>query len=166
MSGSDVVDTNGITVQGFTNGITATAGSTIQGIYISYPNDYTADDLVSVSSDTSVAYIVICKDDVTDDRVVKAYVTSEKSGLAEMYIRTSDGKYESERFMINVINDPEKTDITEADTDMEFAVYITPSGTKYHLSKKCAGDKAVPVAFEKAIGDGYSPCKNCAMNKK
>lgn len=41
-------------------------------------------------------------------------------------------------------------------------VYITPTGTKYHLDKNCAGVNAQAVSLESAQ-QKYSPCKKCAQ---
>ena len=169
LHGSEDIDTNSITVQGITNGVAVIEGSIVDDICISFPNDYGVEDLVSVSSDCNIAYIVIEKEKASDDRVITAYIKAENEGIAEMYIRTADGKYESDKYKVNVIPNPEndvsEKPLSDTDTNFDVTVYISQSGTKYHLSKRCAGDNAVPVSLEKSVEDGYQPCKNCAMNK-
>ena len=41
-------------------------------------------------------------------------------------------------------------------------VYITPTGSRYHDSAKCAGKNAIETTLEQAKSQGYTPCKNCA----
>lgn len=42
-------------------------------------------------------------------------------------------------------------------------VYITPTGSKYHLSASCAGENAIPTTLEDAENTGYTPCAKCAQ---
>ena len=41
-------------------------------------------------------------------------------------------------------------------------VYITPTGSKYHCSKSCAGPNAIKTTLKEAKASGYKPCKVCA----
>ena len=42
-------------------------------------------------------------------------------------------------------------------------VYVTPSGTKYHLDPDCGGENSAPTTLEKATQSGKTPCKKCAQ---
>ncbi len=46
------------------------------------------------------------------------------------------------------------------------AVYITPSGKRYHLSQKCAGKNAIATNLEKAKDEEKTPCQRCAKQSK
>ena len=46
-----------------------------------------------------------------------------------------------------------------ADTD---SVYITRTGSKYHLDGSCNGGTYWPVPYETATGMGLTPCDKCA----
>lgn len=41
-------------------------------------------------------------------------------------------------------------------------VYITPTGARYHISAKCAGDNAIETTLDEATSQGYTPCGRCA----
>lgn len=41
-------------------------------------------------------------------------------------------------------------------------VYITPTGARYHISAKCAGDNAIKTTLDEAVSQGYTPCGRCA----
>ncbi len=48
-----------------------------------------------------------------------------------------------------------------SDTTEEIqTVYLTPTGTKYHYSKSCAGKNAIPTSKEDAV-KGHGPCGSC-----
>jgi len=41
-------------------------------------------------------------------------------------------------------------------------VYITPTGTRYHYSRDCAGRNAMKSTLKEARSYGLTPCKKCA----
>lgn len=50
---------------------------------------------------------------------------------------------------------------TETDDGTTATVYITPTGSKYHLIKECAGKNAIEKSLDE-ISASYDPCKKCA----
>ena len=53
-------------------------------------------------------------------------------------------------------------DSQEATEAFVFAVYITPTGKKYHLSPDCAGENKIESSLNEATDRGFEPCKRCA----
>ena len=49
----------------------------------------------------------------------------------------------------------------ENEADAVGEVYVTPTGKKYHLEKKCAGVNAIPKS-KAEVESQYTPCKKCA----
>lgn len=49
---------------------------------------------------------------------------------------------------------------TEITTKSEM-VYITQTGTKYHVKSNCSKGNYYTTTLEMAIKDGYTPCKRC-----
>lgn len=47
----------------------------------------------------------------------------------------------------------------------EAPVYVTPSGTKYHLRATCAGKNAIQRTRAQIAEEDYTPCANCAKEK-
>ena len=41
-------------------------------------------------------------------------------------------------------------------------VYVTESGTRYHLNSHCGSGSYAPVSLEEALDRGLTPCKRCA----
>lgn len=39
--------------------------------------------------------------------------------------------------------------------------FVTPTGTRYHYSKKCAGEHAEQIKTSQAITDSYTACGTC-----
>ena len=42
------------------------------------------------------------------------------------------------------------------------AIYVTPTGKRYHFDKECAGKNAMKTTYAKAIM-GRTPCKTCVL---
>lgn len=51
----------------------------------------------------------------------------------------------------------------ESYTDDNKTVYVTPSGKKYHLSAKCAGENAIEKKLSE-VKSTHAPCKTCAKD--
>lgn len=56
--------------------------------------------------------------------------------------------------------DNNKTEQTTIDNSEK--VYITPTGSKYHYSKDCAGKNAIERSLD-SVKNSYGPCKKCAQ---
>lgn len=52
-------------------------------------------------------------------------------------------------------------DIAQLDAVQGQLVYITPTGKRYHFSKSCAGENAIPTTLFD-VSSYYTPCKKCA----
>lgn len=59
-----------------------------------------------------------------------------------------------------VSQDNKKTEQTTIDNSEK--VYITPTGSKYHYSKECAGKNAIERSLD-SVKNSYGPCKKCAQ---
>ena len=53
-------------------------------------------------------------------------------------------------------------DIVKLDSYEGTIVYVSATGTKYHISTSCAGDSAMKTTRRDATGLDYSPCNVCA----
>lgn len=122
---------------------------------------------------------------------VQVTVSALNPGKTTMYIETADGTIRSNRITVEVVGEKttyswqtdsateETTETTTAETttketttrettteettkDNSRTVYITPSGSKYHYSKSCAGDNAMERTLNE-VKDAYDPCKKCAQ---
>lgn len=113
-------------------------------------------------------------------------VKAKNPGTTTMHVETYDGTVKSEEITIEVIGESptysvdsgsstekttepttEETTTRETSTEKETkstsrTVYITPSGSKYHFSKSCAGDNAIETSLDE-VKDAYQPCKKCAQ---
>ncbi len=165
--GNEEIERANFAIQGLKNGIALEAGAEIGDIYVTVPTDMKPSNVISVSSDQNVAYLRLEKNDADVNGLVLAKVIGVSEGIAEIYVRSADGKILSEKYKINVI--AAENVITESvsyeteETVIENAVYVTPTGTKYHLRKSCAGKSARATDLESAVENGYEPCKSCAM---
>ena len=150
-------------ITGLKNGIGVECGDTVGGIFVSVPDGYTADDIISVSTDTDIAYLMVKKSEMSDDRTVMAELVGVSEGIAEVYLRIGDTA--TEKYTVNIIGNGTFSAVTETDIAASdgSVVYITPTGSKYHLKNSCAGKNAVMTELESAVNDGYLPCKICAM---
>lgn len=43
-------------------------------------------------------------------------------------------------------------------------VYITPTGKRYHLERRCGGENSTPVSLDLAESLLLTPCKKCACD--
>ena len=142
-------------------------------------------DFVPVFSDDDIAtaevYSII---DYSYEVWIK--VKAKNPGTTSMYVETYDGTVKSEEITIEVIGESptysvdsgsstekttepttKETTTRETTTEKETkstsrTVYITPSGSKYHFSKSCAGDNAIETSLDE-VKDTYQPCKKCAQ---
>ena len=166
----DGITVEELTLYGIENGVGVMCGEVADGVLVSVPTDMSVEDIVSVSSDPHIAYLKLYKDDPYNIRVIKAEIVGVAPGLAELYVTSPDGKFVSEKYTVNCYKaeESEITVTTEAETDMTVTdmiddpVYVTPSGTKYHLDKSCAGETGYAIALEEAVAKEYLPCKKCA----
>ena len=152
---------------GLKNGLAVECGGSVSDVHLSLPLSVKVDEIISVSSDPDIAYLKIDRD--PEDRICNVEVVAVSGGIAEVYVRSTDGKFGTEKFSLNIIGEGA---VHTSGTDDEIGknqnadmVYVTPNGTKYHLSQSCAGDNADPMKLSRAIESGYAPCKNCAMSK-
>jgi len=169
----DGMSSDSLAVYGLVNGIAVESGDVIDGIYISLPDGLDPDEMISVSSDPDVAYIVI--GEAGKDRMINSRIEALSAGIAELYIRSADGNLSTQKYTVNVIANSETVDITTSDVadfddtenfqDDFVYVYVTPTGEKYHLSSNCAGDTGMCITLEEAVAKEYEPCKRCAMVK-
>ncbi len=62
-----------------------------------------------------------------------------------------------------VITETTIIDTIEASTESveKEIIYISPTGKKYHKSKKCAGKNATEIEIDIAIERGKTACKKC-----
>lgn len=168
-SGDDGIKSAEMKITGLKSGIAVEYGDVIGEIYVSVPDSIEAEEIISVSSDPKIAYIKLYTDDLIGERIVKAEVIAVSPGIAELYLRTADEAFLTEKYEINVIADETVSSVATGESETSFnntdktAVYITPSGTKYHLSSSCAGENCTAVELYEAVSEGYEPCKNCAM---
>lgn len=157
-------------------------------IDVHYSQNYSVDvlnsDFVFVYSDDSIAK---CDVQFLTDSSITVSVTGYAPGTTKMYIETTDGTIRSNEITIEVLGRPAAettteettTETTTAETttketttrettteettkDNSRTVYITPSGSKYHYSKSCAGDNAMERTLNE-VKDTYDPCKKCAQ---
>lgn len=141
---------------------------------------YTAPDIVS--ADISLAY--------SDTLQVEIY--AKNPGTTKMRIESLDGTIVSNAITIEVIGEPETVTEAEPESEPETepeteasteaaitttapsdksdnsgkstsqTVYTTPTGSKYHFSKSCAGKNAIERSLDE-VKDTYEPCKKCAQ---
>lgn len=168
-AGGEEMTADSFAVSGLADGVAVCAGDTVDGIWVNVPSGVAPEDIISVSSDPEVAYLVLDREN-TEDRMIRASVSAISAGLVSVYVRSADGELESEKYTVNVIAAEGEEPVSDGQTETTVAdgltaVYVTPSGKKYHLRASCAGASARAVDIETAVADGYLPCKNCAMHK-
>lgn len=140
-------------------------------------------DFVPVFSDDDIAtaevYSII---DYSYEVWIK--VKAKNPGTTTMYVETYDGTVKSEEITVEVVGEkPElawttepaadetqpAAETTERETerttesttkDTSITVYITPTGSKYHYSRSCAGDNAIETTLNQ-VKDTYEPCGKC-----
>jgi len=82
-------------------------------------------------------------------------------GETYVYLKTKDGKIQSEKIKVIVMKPTIEEDISEPEEiDNSRTVYITPYGSKYHYSKSCAGKNAIETT-ENSAKYSHDPCKKC-----
>lgn len=156
-------------VYGLTDGVGIECGKNLDSVYISFPNFVDVSNIYSVSTDPDVAYLKIDKENILGNRVLMCEVVTLKPGIAELYVRTSSGDLVSESYTVNVYESGE-TSVSTTTTDVadelkKGNVFVTPTGTKYHLKRSCAGNTAYQIKLEEAVNKGCLPCKSCAIAK-
>lgn len=87
--------------------------------------------------------------------------TTETINATESAITTDKTTDSETELSINQTNVTAVETIQSTDSD-SLAVYITPTGKKYHLRKSCAGKNAIETTLGKAKRN-YNPCKKCAQ---
>ena len=107
--------------------------------------------------------VVICDENILNtqtkegDDTVQIYVTGKSAGVSDVIIVTADDLElygeEAHGYVFQ---------IQQLDASDGRIVYTTPTGEKYHISKDCAGDSAVPTTIRDAVDAGYGPCGKCA----
>lgn len=70
------------------------------------------------------------------------------------------------------VEEPEVKEVEEPEAEEKInheketdgvTVYITPTGSKYHLDQDCGGENSTATTLESAENRGYGPCKKCAQ---
>ena len=74
-------------------------------------------------------------------------------------------EYEREDFTARPVKSEEGTQrsVQVNNIDSEETVYITRTGTKFHLSEECANGKCTEYTLSEALEQGYEPCAKCAQ---
>ena len=110
---------------------------------------------------------------VVDPLRIQVTVTGKAAGTATYTLTDAEGNAVLTSETITV-TDPEaeaaaQAAAEEAAAEQEAAqepssptVYITPTGARYHISAKCAGDNAIETTLDEATSQGYTPCGRCA----
>lgn len=72
---------------------------------------------------------------------------------------------ESLKAVVRWDNDTRTVYVTSApeETPQQTAVYVTPTGKRYHNDKECAGPNAIESTLEAATSRGLTPCQTCAQ---
>lgn len=120
---------------------------------------------------------------------VQVSVSALNPGTTAMYLETADGTIKSNAITVEVVGEKPTyswqtdsttnttTETTTAETttketttrettteeitkDNSRTVYITPSGSKYHYSRSCAGDNAIQKTLNE-VKNTYGPCGKC-----
>ena len=155
-------------------------------IQVDYSQDHSSEilegDFVFVFADEGIASAEV---QYLFDGYFLAELRAEGPGTTTMHIETIDGVIKSNEITVEVIGEratlvdmEDETETTETTTrettteettteeettkDTSRTVYITPSGSKYHFSKSCAGDNAIETSLDE-VKDTYQPCKKCAQ---
>lgn len=82
-------------------------------------------------------------------------------GETYVYLKTKDGKVQSEKIKVIVMEPTPEEEIVETEEiDNSRTVYVTPYGSKYHYSKSCAGSNAIETT-ENSAKYSHDPCKKC-----
>lgn len=89
--------------------------------------------------------------------VFKLYVTGKKQGYHDLIILTMYDLYTKGDAAMGYTISVNKLDNTDGR-----AVYVTPTGEKYHFSSSCAGENAVRTTYYDASAYEYDPCGKCA----
>lgn len=149
-------------------------------IRVVYDDTFSEDDIVFVSSDESVATITLNR---KRNSLVYFDIEAIGSGTATVYAQTVDGAIKSEEITVTVVeNDTtsKKTETTEAkaavidkETNAPKATenskeYVLNTNTMKIHESYCSsvkdidpGNYAKTSDYDKAISQGYVPCKRC-----
>lgn len=168
------------------NGLVSTQLEVPEATSISYkyePADASTDSITCESSDTAVATVEISS---IENGVVNCLVTPLSAG--DVTISCKSGSAEAPVLEMSV-TDPAAEAAAKAEAERKAAeeaaaaqaaaeesaaeqeaaqepssptVYITPTGARYHISAKCAGDNAIETTLDEATSQGYTPCGRCA----
>ena len=117
-------------------------------------------DLYAKSENPEIATIEFKS--ISMEKYVYFAVTGLTPGETYVYIESADGLTQSPKIKVIVTGDTNTDTNTDGGVTEKDTVYITPSGTKYHKDKYCAGDNSSPIDLETAKREGKEPCKKCA----
>lgn len=110
---------------------------------------------------------------VVDPLRIQVTVTGKAAGTATYTLTDAEGNAVLTSETITV-TDPEAEAAAQAEAEQQAeeqeasqepsspTVYITPTGVRYHISAKCAGDNAIKTTLDEAVSQGYTPCGRCA----
>ena len=114
-----------------------------------------------ISERTRLTDVPVVEEDVTQAEDTQAEDTqAEDTESVEAFsVQEDDGKEEE----VKAEEKPESVQeaATENEAEVVGEVYVTPTGKKYHLEKKCAGVNAIPKS-KVEVESQYTPCKKCA----
>ncbi len=145
------------------------AGNLVKKVYFSpYPilidgKEYSSEmPILSYQDRTYVALrefseMVGVKIDFIDETIIIDSKNKEKSDMEVTQDSFLNEKIEKEE---NLITKSEEKDENLSDTISEI-VYITKSGTKYHIKMNCTKGVYYTTTLEEAKRNGYTMCKKC-----
>lgn len=106
---------------------------------------------------------------VVDPLRIQVTVTGKAAGTATYTLTDAEGNAVLTSETITITDPEAEAAAEEAAAEQEAAqepssptVYITPTGARYHISAKCAGDNAIETTLDEATSQGYTPCGRCA----
>lgn len=120
-------------------------------------------DIVPVSSDEKVA--ILHYERAEGDEHFFYTVKGLSVGEVYVYFTANDGTVSSEMIRVRV-RQPKETEPSETESRPVFegedrTVYVTKSGTRYHLKQSCAGENAEETLLSEVFLT-KTPCKICA----
>ncbi len=119
--------------------------------------------IVPVSSDEKIAVLHYERDGGAGHFIYT--VEGLSAGEAYVYFTAHDGAVSSELIRVRVKqpkeSEPSETEPTPVFEGKDRTVYVTKSGTRYHLKQSCAGENAVETRLSEVFLTN-PPCKICA----
>lgn len=98
---------------------------------------------------------------LTDVSVVEEEMTQTDDAESVEAFSVQEDEPKEEEVKIEEKTESVQEDVVEKEVETVGEVYVTPTGKKYHLEKKCAGVNAIPKS-KAEVESQYTPCKKCA----